>query len=301
MNLLVTGAWSEAKAHIPELERMGHEVRFLQQEKYALPCEPEWVEGVICNGLFLSHPIEKFKNLRYIQLTSAGVDRVPMDYVEAHGIEIHNAHGVYSVPLAEFALCGVLQIYKQSRFFYENQRQHKWEKRRGLVELAGKTVIIVGCGSVGTECAKRFSAFDARVVGVNPVPRDDCCYERIVSVDDLDGLLAQADILVLTLPLKEDTYHMVNARRLALLKSTAILVNISRGAVIDTDALIAWLQRTATASAVLDVFEEEPLSTDSPLWDLENVIVTPHNSFAGDGNKQRLFRLILDNVRKKSK
>jgi len=301
MNLLVTGAWSEAKAHIPELERMGHEVRFLQQEKDALPCEPEWVDGVICNGLFLSHPIEKFKNLRYIQLTSAGVDRVPMDYVEAHGIEIHNAHGVYSVPLAEFALCGVLQIYKQSRFFYENQRQHKWEKRRGLVELAGKTVIIVGCGSVGTECAKRFSAFDARVVGVNPVPRDDCCYERIVSVDDLDGLLAQADILVLTLPLKEDTYHMVNARRLALLKSTAILVNISRGAVIDTDALIAWLQRTATASAVLDVFEEEPLSTDSPLWDLENVIVTPHNSFAGDGNKQRLFRLILDNVRKKSK
>ena len=166
--------------------RMGHEVVFMQYEKDALPCEYEWVEGVICNGLFLSHPIEKFPNLRYIQLTSAGFDRVDLDYVKVHGIEIHNARGVYSIPMAEFAICGVLQLYKQSAFFREDQRQHLWEKHRGLLELSGKTVLIVGCGSVGNECAKRFSAFGCQVIGVDLFPREDGMYREILPLEQLD-------------------------------------------------------------------------------------------------------------------
>ena len=105
--------------------------------------------GSYLQRLFLSHPIEKFTNLRYIQLTSAGFDRVPMEYVKVHNIEIRNARGVYSIPMAEFALCGVLQLYKQSRFFMENQKARTWEKHRRLLELSGKTVCIIGCGSVG--------------------------------------------------------------------------------------------------------------------------------------------------------
>ena len=126
MNLLVTGAWSDSKNCIAELETMGHTVTIMQYEKDELPCSYEWVEGVVCNGLFLTHPIEKFTNLRYIQLTSAGFDRVDMDFVKSHGIEIHNARGVYSIPMAEFAICGVLQLYKQAAFFRENQRKHLW-------------------------------------------------------------------------------------------------------------------------------------------------------------------------------
>lgn len=111
--------------------------------------------------------IEKFKNLRYIQLTSAGYDRVPLDYVKEHQIEIHNARGVYSIPMAEFAISGVLQLYKQARFFDNNQKNHQWIKHRGLLELNEKTVCIVGCGSVGTECAKHFAAFGCQVVGID--------------------------------------------------------------------------------------------------------------------------------------
>ena len=144
MNLLITGAWNDGKNCIEKIKAMGHQVVFMQYEKDALPCAYDWVEGVVCNGLFLSHPIENFSNLRYIQLTSAGFDRVDMSYVTAHGIEIHNARGVYSIPMAEFALCGVLQLYKQAAFFRENQRQHLWEKHRGLSELCGKQVLIVG-------------------------------------------------------------------------------------------------------------------------------------------------------------
>lgn len=295
MNLLVTGAWASAKENIGELERLGHRVVFMQQEADKLPCAYDWVEGAVCNGLFLSHDIEKFSNLRYIQLTSAGYDRVPMDYVKAHDIEIHNARGVYSVPMAEFAVAGVLQLYKQSRFFGENQMQHKWEKKRNLIELFGKTVCIVGCGSVGTECAKRFSSFGCEIVGVDLFPREDEHYARIAGLERLDEELTGADVVVLTLPLTEQTRHLINENRMASMKSGAVLVNIARGAVVDTKALIQALPNLG--GAVLDVFEEEPLAEDSPLWDAENVIVTPHNSFVGDGNQKRLSGLIIETIR----
>lgn len=294
MNLLVTGAWSDGKNCIAELEAMGHTVTFMQYEKDELPCSYEWVEGVICNGLFLTHPIEKFTNLRYIQLTSAGFDRVDMDYVKSHGIEIHNARGVYSIPMAEFAVCGVLQIYKQAAFFRENQRNHLWEKHRGLLELAGKNVLIVGCGSVGNECAKRFKAFDCSITGVDLFPREDNLYSEMLPLDKLDNALEQADVVILTLPLTEQTRHLIDNRKLSLMKDGATLVNIARGAIVDTEALLNHIDRFT--GAVLDVFEEEPLNENSPLWDKPNIILTPHNSFVGERNGERLKEIIVENL-----
>ena len=294
MNLLITGAWQQAKEYIPMIEGMGHQIWFLQYEKDELPCAYEWVEGIIGNGIFLSHPIERFSNLRYIQLTSAGFDRVPMDYVQAHGIEIHNARGVYSIPMAEFAVAGVLTLYKQMRFFAEMQKQHRWEKHRGLLELSGKNVLIVGCGSVGTECAKRFQAFGCHVVGVDLFPRVDSHYVQMVGLTELDKHLPDADIVVLTLPLTDETKHLMNADRLKRLKDSAVLVNIARGGIMDTEALIERLPNIG--GAVLDVFEEEPLGEDSPLWERENVVITPHNSFVSDGNIQRMWEVICTNL-----
>lgn len=295
MNLLVTGAWSGAKENIDRLTQMGHTVAFLQQEKEALPCPYAWVEGVICNGLFLSHPIERFTNLRYIQLTSAGFDRVPMDYVKAHGIEIKNARGVYSIPMAEFALCGVLELYKKSRIFFENQKLHRWEKQRDLSELQGKEVCIIGCGSVGTECAKRFKAFGCKVIGIDLFIRQDENYNAMLPLTALDATLPDADVVVVTLPLTDETRHLMNEARFTKMKQGSVLVNIARGAVVDTEALIGALNDKLYGAA-FDVFEEEPLSESSPLWDMENVILTPHNSFISDGNSERLGCVILQNL-----
>lgn len=296
MNLLVTGAWQQATDYLEELEKE-HEVIFMQWENKELPCEYEWVEGIIGNGIFLSHPIERFKNLRYIQLTSAGYDRVPMNYVEEHQIKIHNARGVYSIPMAEFAIAGVLQLYKQTRFFSNNQKNHQWIKHRDLLELNGKKVCIVGCGSVGTECAKRFSAFGCHVVGIDLYPREDEYYQEMLHLKMLDDVLHQMDIIVLTLPLTEETHYLMNDGRFKQLKEGAVLVNIARGAVVDTEALIKNLDKLG--GAVLDVFEEEPLSGDSELWDREDVILTPHNSFVGENNQKRLLEVIMENLKGK--
>ena len=283
MNLLITGAWNEAEKHFPLLTESGHSLCFLQQEKDPLPCDPAWVEGVICNGLFLYHAIESFPRLRYIQLTSAGFDRVPMDYVREKGIEIHNARGVYSIPMAEFVLASVLERYKELSHFRVQQKAHLWKKHRGLRELAGKKVVIVGCGDVGAACAARFQAFGTSVTGVNRTVRDMSCFDAIVGLDGLDDELRSADIAVVTIALTDETRSLVKAR---LLKPDAILVNISRGATVDlTDA---------TCELILDVFENEPLEEQSELWD--RAVVTPHNSFVGDGNADRLWNVIRENL-----
>ncbi len=296
MNLLITGAWPDAKKHIPEIEAMGHTVTFMQHERDQLPCDGDWVEGVIGSGLFLFHPIVQFPNLRFIQLTSAGFDRVDMDYVREHSIEIHNARGVYSIPMAEYAVSGVLQLYKQARYFYENQTAHLWKKHRSLPELCGKTVTVVGCGNVGTECAKRFKAFGCQVIGLNRSVKENEAFHTILPLEKLDEILPKTDVLLLTVALKRETSHLMDRRRLGLLPDTAVVVNVSRGAVLDECALCEMLQAGRLAGAVLDVFETEPLPEDSPLWDTPNMIATPHNSYVGEGNGERLWNVIRRNI-----
>lgn len=295
MNILVTGAWKCTQEQLDEIRALGHSVIFMQNESDALPVEPEWVEGMVCNGLFLHHDINLFSNLQFIQLTSAGFDRVPMEEVNRRGIKICNARGVYGIPMAEFAVAGVLQLYKQSRFFYENQKKREWNKNRNLLELWGRQVTIVGCGNIGQECAKRFSAFDCRIVGVDIFEAELPHIASMVHISRLQEVLPQSDVVVLTLPLTEQTRRLFDKKVISAMKPGAVIVNIARGGVVDTDALVAGLQ-THLGGAVLDVFEEEPLQADSPLWEMDNVLISPHNSFVGDHNGQRLARVILENL-----
>ena len=294
MNVLVTGAFQLNSEELAELETAGHRVFVHPDER--IPVEqPERYEAVVCNGLFLYNPIERFTNLRLIQLTSAGLDRVPLDYIHAHGIELHNAAGVYSVPMAEFAVCGILQLYKQSRFFAANQAQHKWEKHRGLLELSGKRACILGCGDVGREIAKRLKAFGCHVTGVNRTVRVLPDFDAVLPLDALPDAAAVCDILACCIALSPETRGIVCKAVFDRLHPNAIFVNVARGALADEAALTAWLQ--SGGHAVLDVFEEEPLPETSPLWDMEDVVLTPHNSFVGDGNRTRLWETIKENLK----
>ena len=296
MNILITGAWRYTTAWREAIEALGHSVVDMPDERGPLPCDPTAVDAVICNKLFSYHSIRDFTRLTYIQLTGAGCDHLPLDYPEERGITLHNASGVYSTPMAEFAMAGVLDLYKQGRYFAENQACRRWKKHRGLRELAGKTVCILGCGSVGNACAARFGAFGCSVVGIDRLPREDLRYKAIYPPRYLDEWLPAAHVLIVCLPLSRDTYHLLGRRELELLPEAAVVVNLARGAVIDTSALVDAMTRRELY-AVLDVFEEEPLPPESPLWSLQNLRLTPHNSFVGEGNGERLGRLILENLR----
>ncbi len=299
MRVLLTGAFTYTQLQLDMLRDMGHDVLYVQDERIPLVeqgIDPKDIEGVVCNGLFLYNALSLFEKLRYVQLTSAGFDRVLLEEMNKRNITVHNARGVYSAPMAELALCGVLQLYKQSAVFAENQRTHRWEKLRELKELADKTVCIVGCGSVGQACAKRFAAFDCRVIGVDIFAVDAPYFEKIYLLDDLDAVIEQSDVIVLTLPLTDETQGLFNKSRFEFCKTDAVFVNIARGAVVVEQDLITALKSKQLGGAVLDVFQTEPLPADNPLWDMENVIITPHNSFVGDGTNKRLFDLIVKNL-----
>lgn len=283
MNLLITGAWASAQEHIADIEAMGHKVRFMQWEKDEV-ADYDWVEGAICNGLFLHHPISSFPNLKYIQLTSAGFDRVDLEEIKKRKIEIHNAKGVYSTPMAEFVVAGVLSFYKRLDEFRVQQNRREWKKIREIRELSGKRVVIVGCGDGGQQCAKRFKAFDCEVVGVNRTVREIEWIDRVVGLESLDRELETADVVIVTIALTEATRGLVKAQRV---KPEGVLVNISRGGTVDlTDA---------QCHLILDVFDNEPLEAENPLW--TTATITPHNSFVSENNADRLSNLIIHNLR----
>lgn len=293
MNVLVTGAFQLNSGEREQLEAAGHKV-FVHGDERALVDCPERYEAVVCNGLFLYNSIERFTSLRLIQLTSAGLDRVPLDDIRARGIALHNAAGVYSVPMAEFAVCGILQMYKQSRFFAENQTQHKWEKHRGLLELSDKRMCILGCGDVGREIAKRLKAFACRIIGVNRTVRALPDFDEVLPLDKLPDAAAVCDILICCIALTPETHGIVSKEIFDRLPAGAVFVNVARGALADEATLTKWLQNGGRA--VLDVFEEEPLPETSPLWDMENVLLTPHNSFVGEENRARLWETIKESL-----
>ncbi len=297
MNLLATGAFAQDEKELRQFKEIGFKnVYFQKDERAELVVDPKLIDVVICNGLFLYHDVDRFPNLKAIQLTSAGLDRVPVERIRERGIELFNARGVYSVPMAEYALGAVLNIYKNFPFFREKQQAKTWEKRRDLRELNEQTVCVVGAGSVGTEVAKRFKAFDTKVIGVDVVTTPRVPFDKIESIERLSEAVAEADVVVATLPLTEQTRGLFDADLFAKFKPGALFVNIARGAIVKEDALIEALRENRICAAILDVFENEPLDVSSDLWNLENVLITPHISFVSPANKARLFKLAYGNL-----
>jgi len=302
MNLLLTGAFKYSKEQLDSIQDLGYDITFVLDERASLSeVKPDFdvafVDAVVCNGLFLYNDITQFKNLKFIQLTSAGMDRVPLDYIKEHGIQLFNARGVYSIPMAEWAVLKILEIYKRSRQFYKSHEEKQWVKNRDLLELTGKTASIVGFGSVGTEIAKRLKAFGVNILGVDLYSVKSDYADEAYLINDIEVVLSKSDIVILSLPLTKQTHHLIDKDKLAAMKENIVLINVSRGGVIDEGVLIEALEDGKFLGIALDVFEQEPLPEDSQLWNSEKVIITPHNSFVSDRVNDRLFELMLRNLK----
>lgn len=300
MNLLITPALPLTEQQKAALS-LHHTLFFLSDERLPLCEQPvsfsaEDIDGIVCNLFFQHNDLSSLPNLKFIQLTSAGLDRVPLAEIREKGIALYNAGATYAVPMAEWAVAKILEIAKNAAFFRDNQRDHAWVKHRGIRELCGMTAAIVGFGNVGKQTAMRLRAFGVSITAVDIVSGDDTLYDRYCDIAHLDDALSNADIVVLTLPLTDETRGMFHHARFAAMKQDAIFVNIARGALVDETALLEALDSGKLYGAALDVFSTEPLGDDSPLWDCERVLISPHNSFVGDGNTRRLTELVMQNL-----
>lgn len=295
--LLLTGAFKYTEEQLDFLNGLGYSITFIQDERKKIDIDVSEFEAVVCNNLFIHNDITKFKSLKFIQVTSAGLDRIPLNYITKNGIKLFSAKGVYSIPMAEWAILKTLEIYKKSRSFYSKQNKRDWSKERELLELTDKKVAIVGFGSVGLEIAKRFKVFGTFIISIDVKDIKSAYTDQHVLISDLNYALKNSDIVILTLPLTNETRYILNKEKIELMKDQALMINLARGELIDEVALINALEEGKFLGVALDVFENEPLHKDNALWSFDNVIVTPHNSFTSEKVNERLIRLIINNLK----
>jgi len=238
-------------------------------------------------------------DLRWIQTSSAGVNGLCTPALLARPeVDVTSARGIHGDQMAEHTLALLLALTRALPEFLRQQARREW-KRHSLPEMRGRTLMVVGYGTIGRAIARVCQAVGLKVVGVRrrgDASGTDVEGVRVVSVDELDTALPSADYVVLTLPLTDQTRGMFGAERLARMKTGAFIVNVGRGSVLDETALVRAVVEGPLAGAALDVFEEEPLPADSPLWDLPNVIVTPHVAAASPRYFEQVMGVFVDNL-----
>lgn len=244
--------------------------------------------------------VDAAPNLRWLQLVSAGLDHPAYQPSKQRGIRISTAAGTNAEPVALNGLTGLLMLSRGFPHWLRAQQQRVWAPIRDADlphDLGGQTALIVGTGHIGTRVARGLQALGVRTIGLRRQVQSAPYFDQVHGLEAIDGLLPGCDWLVLACPLTEQTRHLVNARRLALLPRGAGLVNIARGEIVDEAALITALSSGHLLGAYLDVFAKEPLPPESPLWSLPNVLMTPHSASASLGTRQRGAELFLRNLR----
>lgn len=297
-NILLTGAYNYTKDQIEVIQKLGYEVTYIQDETVKLDIDVSCFDTVICNSLFIHNDIKKFKNLNTIQLTSAGLDRVPIDYIKENKITLFNASGVYSIPIAEWVILKILEVYKQSKRIHYQQEHKLWIKQRNLEELTNKNIAILGFGNIGQEIAKRLIPFVVNIISVDIIDNNTSLRNKFVHIDEFQNIISNIDVIILTLPLLDSTKNLIDKNILLKMKKNSLLINVSRGEIINTLDLISSLESRQDITAILDVFEEEPLKKDNHLWTLPSVYISPHNSYISNMIGVRLFDLIYNNLKK---
>jgi phosphoglycerate dehydrogenase-like enzyme len=255
--------------------------------------------------------IDLMEKLQWIQVLSAGLERMPFEAMTKRNILVTNARGIHQIPMAEYTLGMVLQLVRKGYELYDLQKEGIWDRSLRLGEAYGKTIGIVGLGAIGTEIAMRAKAFGMKVVGLKRDVGDlgslrglqgvgthlPEYVDEIVSYKEKEKLFIQSDFVVILLPLTSETNKFIGLNELQMMKSSAYLINIARGEVVKEEDLIHALRGKMIAGAVLDVFEQEPLPGNHPFWELDNVMITPHVSGRSPLYMQRALDIFCKNIK----
>ncbi|WP_186578836.1 D-2-hydroxyacid dehydrogenase [Aquibacillus kalidii] len=232
-------------------------------------------------------------NLRWIQSWSAGVDYYPLQDLENKSIYLTSATGVHAYPISETIFAMMLGFTRKLHSYVRNQVNKRWANENINGELHGKTIGIIGVGAIGKETAKIANAFGMKVIGVRNSKMEEPYIDQMVTTNQVNEILPNCDFIVVTLPLTQNTYHYFGPEQFNLMKPSSFFVNIGRGEVVNEQALIQALKNQQIAGAGLDVFEKEPLDKQSSLWEMENVIITPHTAGATAYYDNRVVEDIL--------
>lgn len=248
------------------------------------------------------------KKLRWIHSPAAGVRQLVYPEMRSRGIVITNGRGVHAVPMAEHVIGMIIALARRFPDALRYQKQHEWAQEKiaraqpHIRELRGQVILIIGFGAIGRETGRAARAFGMRVRAVTRTGQvrskegHEGLAERVYAMEELDAALPEADFVAIAAPETDQTRHMIGAKQLRAMKPTVFLINVARGSLVDESALIEALKTKMIAGAGLDVTEQEPLPSESPLWALENVLITPHVSALSESLWSRHAELLLENL-----
>lgn len=274
------------------------EVRDLEALTARLP----EADVLVVSGLWRNALLEAATKLRWIQSIGAGYDQFPLDELRGRGIRLSSARGVNRNAVSEHALALILALARKLPEARDNQRRHVWRGMIGEVtrredELSGKTLGIIGLGHIGSRTAALAKAFGLRVIATKRTPAAaPSVADEVWPAGRVDDLLRAADFVVLHCPLTDETRGLISRERLALMKPSAYLINVARGACVDEPALLDALHSGAIAGAGIDHFLDEPLPADSPFWDVDNVFITPHTAGETQQYESNVLDILMENL-----
>ena len=238
------------------------------------------------------------KKLKWVHSFSAGMDSVLTPELVSSPVLASNSSGIHATPVAEHIIAFLLIFTRQFKRSFQNQQEKIWQKIDELTELKDKVILVIGLGKIGSEAARLASCFGAYVIALDTPDKEKPSFVKELATEEhLLAFLGRADFVVLCLPYTKDTRHFMNKERLEAMQSHAVLLNIGRGGVVDEPALITALRENRIGGAALDVTEEEPLPQESPLWSMENVIITPHHSRISERYMERAIELFCENLK----
>ncbi len=252
----------------------------------------------VVTGAYLSEAeLDRAENLELFACIYAGVGHLPMDALADRGVAVTNGSGVHGPNIAEYVLGALLTFTRGFHRAFQRQQRREYRSFQTR-ELTGATVTVVGLGAIGRTVLDRLDAFDVETVGVRYSPEKGGPADEVVGFDAAEAAFARSDYLVLACPLTDVTEGLLDEEAFYTLPSDAVLVNVARGKVVDTDALVAAIQRNRIRGAVLDVTDPEPLPSDHDLWTFSNVLLTPHNAGDTPHYYERVADILAENLRR---
>ncbi|MDQ0256844.1 phosphoglycerate dehydrogenase-like enzyme [Evansella vedderi] len=231
--------------------------------------------------------------LRWLQSWSAGVNSMPLEEIENRNVILTSANGVHAFPISETIFALILGLTRKIHSYVRNQQTKTWDHANLNLEIHGKTIGILGIGAIGKETAKIAKAFGMHVIGIRHSSKEEENVDEMYTTEQLNEVLPRCDYVVVTLPLTKDTFHLFDSEQFQLMKDAAFFINIGRGEIVNEEALTYALVNEQIGGAGLDVFEKEPLPESSVLWELDNVIITPHTAGSTEHYAKRLFEEIF--------
>ena len=240
--------------------------------------------------------IRSAPKLRWIQALTAGVDFFPLDEIKEKGIILTSGRGIHKIYIAEYAIAAMINLARNFHLIFRNQLKSRWDRSIAQDEIHGSTVGILGLGSIGQEIARKASMLGMHVIGVKYNPRPLKGVDRVYGPKQLDRVFKQSDYVINLLPDTPETRGLINKACFAMMKSSACFINLGRGSTVNQADLAEALESKTIRALVSDVYEQEPLAEDSPLWKLENAILTPHIAGVSPRYLQRAMDIIRHNI-----